>query len=534
MKQNKQDRDFRTYQFRIHKNNPFFSYCDTICFGTKNMYNTSLYTIRQVMSVFWKLELQNTQTQIVSVYDIKNQIVQTLDRKLPDTETMESLHLGEMLCATSANYYIQKSNETRYSKKKAKAMAEYNKSLETGTPWNPREGNVVWFEPLTENHYMTYGKLDALFKESNQADYRALPIHTAQKAIKDAVQDMENWQKSLSDWKENPGKYKGMPKMPGYKDKTGRARAVISNQSGKLLTERGNLVLQLPKLPGYNSSLKMKLKKFSVPENMQLFEVRIIPKNTFYNLELVFHIGEKPNLDDQESCRVLAVDPGEKNFAVITSNFGEAPRIIKGGEIRSLNQKWNNDMDYSLSRLYAGKDMKQYKGLTSSLLQSLTANRNSRIKDWMHKASRALVNYAVSVKADTIVIGKNKEQKQEICMGRKNNRKFVQIPFNLFNAMVQYKAEQEGIKVIFQEESNTSKSSFLDEDPIPVFNSQSEEKTSFSGKRTTRGTYRSAKGIQINADVNGSANILRKAFPEMPVTDIWRRGVRLPVQILSW
>lgn len=61
-----------------------------------------------------------------------------------------------------------------------------------------------------------------------------------------------------------------------------------------------------------------------------------------------------------------------------------------------------------------------------------------------------------------------------------------------------------------QEESYTSKASFIDDDRIPVYG---EEPTKFSGKRISRGQYRTADGTVINADLNGSANILRKAFP---------------------
>ena len=41
---------------------------------------------------------------------------------------------------------------------------------------------------------------------------------------------------------------------------------------------------------------------------------------------------------------------------------------------------------------------------------------------------------------------------------------------------------------------------------------------SFSGKRIGRGLYRSGNGTIINADLNGAANILRKAIP-----DAWDR-----------
>jgi hypothetical protein len=75
-----------------------------------------------------------------------------------------------------------------------------------------------------------------------------------------------------------------------------------------------------------------------------------------------------------------------------------------------------------------------------------------------------------------------------------------------------YKAELVGIRVIITEESYTSKSSFLDYDPIPTYG-QKDDPIKFSGSRIKRGLYKSANGTIINADVNGSYNILRKVFP---------------------
>src|SRR5258707_5285384 len=47
----------------------------------------------------------------------------------------------------------------------------------------------------------------------------------------------------------------------------------------------------------------------------------------------------------------------------------------------------------------------------------------------------------------------------------------------------------------------------------PSFDRLRKEKPTFSGKREKRGLYRAKNGRRINADVNGSYNILRKAFP---------------------
>ena len=96
-----------------------------------------------------------------------------------------------------------------------------------------------------------------------------------------------------------------------------------------------------------------------------------------------------------------------------------------------------------------------------------------------------------------------------------NNQNFVQISHSKLYSLIQYKAQMAGITVIRQEESYTSKASYVDNDDIPVFGKEN-EKPVFSGKRIKRGLYKAADNTLINADVNGAANIGRKALGVRP------------------
>jgi putative transposase len=118
-----------------------------------------------------------------------------------------------------------------------------------------------------------------------------------------------------------------------------------------------------------------------------------------------------------------------------------------------------------------------------------------------------VINYCIQNDIGTITIGYNEGWKQEIDLGKRNNQNFVQIPFAKLIQMIQYKAKMIGINVITNEESYTSKCSFLDNEPI-------EKREVYCGKRIKRGLFRSASGKVINADVNGALNILRKAVPK--------------------
>jgi putative transposase len=114
----------------------------------------------------------------------------------------------------------------------------------------------------------------------------------------------------------------------------------------------------------------------------------------------------------------------------------------------------------------------------------------------------------------TVVLGKNPLWKQVANLGRVHNQHVAQLPHARFLDVLTYKAQLVGIQVIVQEESYTSKASFLDGDPLPVYDPQREEKPRFSGRRAQRGLYRASTGQRIHADVIGSYNIGRKAFPD--------------------
>ena len=98
----------------------------------------------------------------------------------------------------------------------------------------------------------------------------------------------------------------------------------------------------------------------------------------------------------------------------------------------------------------------------SKRIKRTTEKRNRRISDYIHKASRIIINHAVSNNINTIVIGYNKGWKQEVNIGKVNNQKFVAIPFKQLIEMIRYKAQLKGINVIITEESYTSKCSFID------------------------------------------------------------------------
>jgi IS605 OrfB family transposase len=247
-----------------------------------------------------------------------------------------------------------------------------------------------------------------------------------------------------------------------------------------------------------NISIKTKIVDWN-----SIKEVRIIPKNNHYVIEVVYEKLEKIN----NGNITASIDLGLNNLSTITFNDGRTPFIINGRPLKSINNFYNKKKSILQSELEIKQKRKASKNLTK-----LTNKRNNKINDYLHKASRVLVNQLVSNQVNKLIIGKNIGQKQDSKMNRVNNQNFINIPIFRFLEMVYYKSKIEGIEVIWQEESYTSKSSFLDLDFIPIYGD--DYKGSFSGRRIKRGLYKSSKGI-INADVNGSYNIMRKAIPNL-------------------
>ena len=191
---------------------------------------------------------------------------------------------------------------------------------------------------------------------------------------------------------------------------------------------------------------------------------------------------------------------GLNNLAALTSNqSGLRPLLINGRPLKSLNQFFNKKRA-GLMSFTGGTGISQR-------IKKLTLKRNCKAEDYLHKTSRLIVDYAVMHKIGNIVTGRNKDWKREINIGKRNNQAFVSVSFEKLIKQVQYKAEEAGIKVVATEESYTSKCSFFDREEIGKHDE-------YSGRRIKRGLFRTSAGKLVNADVNGSANIIRKVFPD--------------------
>lgn len=361
--------------------------------------------------------------------------------------------------------------------------------------------------PVKGKQFLNYYFLNALLTATNNPDYFAvgLPKQTAQQVLKEVVRDMKGFYAGIRAHKKNPSSFTGKPKLPGYGEKGSYHTAIFTNQDCVIYPVKNKPGCHEVKFPG----IKKRMFISDMPIRGRLMQVTVTPNHGNFILSFIFDDGqEKPVTKPPH--RMVGIDLGVDNTAAITNNLGLPCLLFKGGVMKSINQLYNKKMAVIQSEQTKGTNKKF---VMTDEVHRLCVWRNHRIDDAVNKIGSSIIAWCCDNNIDTIVIGHNTHWKQNANMGKKNNQAFVQIPLYKLIKNITYRAERCSIRVIVREESYTSKASFLDNDPITTYGEIKEP--TFSGKRIKRGLYKAANGTVINADLNGSANILRKEFPDV-------------------
>ena len=344
---------------------------------------------------------------------------------------------------------------------------------------------IIRQEFINNGNWIKYNQLFQLVKESEP--YKDIGNNTGQGTLRILDKNWKAFFKAIKDWKKNPSKYLGRPKIPKYKDKDGRF--LLSLDSNKVKLKDGYVYFAWKPFKPYNNMFKTNAQE-------RILQCRFIPRCGKYVMEIVYEI-EVPDISET-SDRVAAIDIGVDNFITMVNNIGENPIAVKGGVIKSINQFYNKQKANIQSELKKvnGKDW-------SKKLQKLTDKRYEMIKYQMHCISKYVVDWCVLYGIDTLIVGHNDEWKQK----KQGMQNFTYIPYELFIQMLAYKCENNGIKFVENEEAYTSGTSFLDnEDPVKEnYNKE---------RRVHRGLFIADCGKKINADVNGAYQILKKVIPD--------------------
>jgi IS605 OrfB family transposase len=242
----------------------------------------------------------------------------------------------------------------------------------------------------------------------------------------------------------------------------------------------------------------------TVPPNIRGYrikEIRILPKQKGKFLNSAFVYESSDEQIDVNNSQAISIDLGLNNLATVVSTTNES-FIIDGRWLKSKNQWFNKRR----AKLVHHKDKQGIKHLTNNEAW-LSYRRKNQVNDYLNKAARYIVDFCLTRKTGTIIIGYNPTLKQNSNMGKRNNQNFVNIPIFTLRSKLESLCERYGLNYIKQEESYTSKASSLDKDDIPVYNADNPCQRKFSGTRVKRGLYKSKDGHLINADCNGSLNI---------------------------
>lgn len=350
--------------------------------------------------------------------------------------------------------------------------------------------------------YLSYNKLSKLSYELFPKDYSALPRKVSQQLEKLVDHNFQSFFALLRKKKQHP-ELDIQVNIPGYLDKiTGRQELTFTNQA--LSFNNRNTPKGYVRLSGLSFLVKTNV------ENIQF--ARIVPHKSYITIEIGYEV-EEPEIINND--RYASIDIGVNNLATITSNVFK-PIIINGKPLKSINQNYNKRISKLASQNSTTIDDWH---TWSKLMNLITRKRLNKIKDYMHKASRIIVNHLVENHISLLVIGHNDGWKQDTNgkNSKANNQNFIQIPFNMLISMLKYKCRLAGIQVVIQEESYTSKCSFMNQDFIPTYG-ENDDLFKPTGYRCKRGLYKNHNTSKdktfINSDVNGSLNILRKFLTE--------------------
>ena len=390
--------------------------------------------------------------------------------------------------SNSINYLIKQCYRIHTKIKNGKTLEEWEdeliRAINSGiTEYNLGRSEVKRLRYIdSDNGYIADAYFLSWYLKGTEV-YKDVPYATcSQICIQEKCREWKSFYRATAEYGKDPKKFKEHPHVPGYLNpKTGRGSLVITSQNFKV-DEAGNVTM-----PKFLSGIHIRARH----GNVRQIRIKI-----FKNSILISLMYEK---EEKQICgtKIMGIDLGVNNLIAAAWDSDDKPVIISGKPIKSINQYYNK------AKAHMQKEAKVYNGKNSTKrMNKLTAKRNRKIKDYMHKASRKIVELAVSSDVGLIVIGANEGWKQKVHMGNITNQNFVSIPYKTLINMIEYKAKLEGIEVRIVSESYTSGTSFLDgEKPTKDYYDKS--------RRVKRGLFRSNNGILINADINAAYQMIK-------------------------
>jgi len=365
-------------------------------------------------------------------------------------------------------------------------LCRVSKNLYNQTLWHVRK------EYRDTGKYLDYCKTDRLMKQTvnleGKINYRMLKAGVSQQILRRLDRDYRSFFSLLKKCPERN------PKPPKY-IRTDFHSLIYDSQRFQI--KDGCAVL--------DKTVSVKIP--SCIAGKKIVQLEIIPKYRQFNVCFVYE-DDTIYLKVKPENRTAGIDLGLNNLAAVASSDGGV-MLINGRPVKSMNQLYNKSLAEIQSDLAKRNGGRKW----SERAENITEKRSNRINDYQHKASVKIEDFCLRHRITTVVVGDVSKSVNGINLGKKTNQNFVNISLGQFKEKITYKLEAHGIKVVSADECYTSKASFFDSDPMPA-KYEPDIKHHFSGRRINRGLYRTAKGLLVNADINGALNLIRKVIPE--------------------
>jgi IS605 OrfB family transposase len=438
-----------------------------------------------------------------------SQLYRTVPVKAKFTDEEKAFWVDQCEHANSLiNSAIYHTKQTHYSKlqEQGNAFTIY---------WRGDELRYGW---KTYKCSTTYPELDKVLKDNPH--YKAMTAQAAQQTLKTVGESITSYNRLVNAY------YKGevdKPSLPRYRKRGGLAAVTFPRQALNYRDGCFYPSISRGTKPHLLTEICLHLPDFIDSDWVK--EVTVRPYLGELWIDWVIDdskqpIDINPNLDYTQAW---SFDHGGTNWLTGVSTRGKS-LILDGRKLRNMNQGY--------CRLIAKYKQGKSDFYWDSNLDRVQRKRNNQMRDAVNKAARFIINQCLNDRIGNLVIGWNEGQKNGSNMGKRNNQNFVAISTGRLIERLKQLSKEYGIVLTVTEEAYTSKASFLDGDSLPKYG---EKPVGWkpSGDRIERGLYQSRDGHLINADCNGSANIMRKVAIQLGLNlvEVGRASLTVPQRI---
>lgn len=328
-----------------------------------------------------------------------------------------------------------------------------------------------------------------------------LHSHMLQEAIIGVIGSYKSYISLCNVYEKDKKSLKGKPRFPRYKKEKNNQEITFTKYAIRI--EGNKIKLSLSKsmqekyeVKSLNFLIPRKLRKLVDFSKVKMIKIKTIEKSSKIEMNIIYEKEEsQPSLDN---TNIMAIDLGLNNIVACTNKENVNSLLVSGREAKCKN-RYINERIKKLQQIQMKMEKNNNNYKNTKQINKLYKHRKNYMNTYMHKVSKMIIEYAKENKCGVIVIGDLKDIKQ----GMDYNKNFVQIPISKLVQMIGYKAKLEGIRVEKISEKYTSGVSALDKEEIIKENYNKK-------RRISRGMFVTNEGIKINADINGSLNILRK------------------------